>query len=176
MQQGNFKKITHSHVGNLQPRSPSLISNIKKPNMQANTRCTWKQQLAAIIFNNNQAKVELKGAACDQCSSLYRSHRMALTQNQICAGGEQDKDSCQGRLMEKINFQIVLKCNNLVFRWFWWSIDGRWGFRSSNAISLLLRCWHCIVWFGLWNTRTARCLHKSRSVHRLDIISYETLK
>lgn len=41
-------------------------------------------------------KVELRGAKWDQCSNLFRSQRVTLTQNQMCAGGEEDKDSCQG--------------------------------------------------------------------------------
>lgn len=42
-------------------------------------------------------KVELRGAKWDHCSDLFRSQRVTLTQNQMCAGGEADKDSCQGR-------------------------------------------------------------------------------
>lgn len=57
-------------------------------------------------------KVELKGAAWEQCSNLYRSHRVILTQNQICAGGERDKDSCQGKCW-KINFESF---SNATFR------------------------------------------------------------
>lgn len=47
-------------------------------------------------------KVELRGAQWEHCSNIFRSQRVTLTQNQMCAGGEADKDSCQGRFAKSI--------------------------------------------------------------------------
>lgn len=41
-------------------------------------------------------KVDLNGVQWEHCSNLFRTHRVTLTQNQMCAGGELGKDSCQG--------------------------------------------------------------------------------
>lgn len=53
-------------------------------------------------------KVILSGVQLDHCSNLFRSQRVTLTQNQMCAGGEADKDSCQGRFTKHLQLQTLL--------------------------------------------------------------------
>lgn len=72
-------------------------------------------------------KVELRGAQWNHCSDLFRTHRVTLTQNQMCAGGEADKDSCQGHYtMNKFDFQVTVSNLDLhSIRRFWRTIDGK---------------------------------------------------
>ena len=41
-------------------------------------------------------KVNVRGFEWNQCSNMFRTHGVNLGQNQICAGGEKDEDSCVG--------------------------------------------------------------------------------
>lgn len=50
-------------------------------------------------------KLEMDGFNLNRCSSVYNLAGVSLNQKQLCAGGEQGKDSCSGDSGKNDSFQ-----------------------------------------------------------------------
>lgn len=51
-------------------------------------------------------KVEVSGFNLDECKSVYQLMRARLDGKRICAGGVENKDSCEGDSGDSIDFKI----------------------------------------------------------------------
>ncbi|XP_052863582.1 uncharacterized protein LOC128270220 [Anopheles cruzii] len=51
---------------------------------------------ATARFSTVKQKVAVDGVTLDACNQVYQRERVTLRSTQLCAGGEQGKDSCQG--------------------------------------------------------------------------------
>lgn len=51
-------------------------------------------------------KLEVNLFDLNECKHVYRLMRAHLTDKHICAGGEENKDSCEGDSGDSIDFKI----------------------------------------------------------------------
>lgn len=53
-----------------------------------------------VLFSASRSDIKLKlevnGYNLDECSEVYRNHKIRLNSKHLCAGGEEGRDSCSG--------------------------------------------------------------------------------
>lgn len=156
----------------------------------------WIFDLFAASRSDIKKKLEVSGFNLNRCGQVYRLAGITLNPKQLCAGGEEGKDSCNG---DSGKFENMLSIFFNLWKYFIkirWSIDGRRYIQSIESIRLL--GWSCIVrTTHLWHSRISRRLHgsslifaltwfemnafcdfhstESRSIFRLDYEPYEAL-
>lgn len=52
-------------------------------------------------------KLQVSGFNLDECENVYRLMKARLNGKQICAGGEENKDSCEGDSGDSIDFKSL---------------------------------------------------------------------
>lgn len=74
--------------------------------------------MTSFSFSGTQSqiklKVEVNGFSLDQCSNIYRQFSINLSDEHLCAGGEEGKGSCNGDSGDLIEFQIKIRSNNVI--------------------------------------------------------------
>lgn len=74
--------------------------------------------MTSYSFSGTQSqiklKVEVNGFNLDQCSNVYRNFSINLSDEHLCAGGEEGKGSCNGDSGVLIEFEINFRSNNVI--------------------------------------------------------------